>query len=149
MMSELSDYGVGNRARWQFSLRVLFVLTAIVAAVVAFAANYPTLFLALLFAFPWLLMESGIVAAFTGPAARAKHPVLSVVMLSVSGGFCIVFSIVLWWSVFSSSRAMPFWAPMIPAILFGGLGCFLFYLLRETGRTASKTNNDLSAADTS
>jgi hypothetical protein len=137
-----------TKRRWQFSLRVLFILTAVVAAVVAFAANYPILFLAILFAIPWLFMESGIVAAFSEPAARAKHPVLSVVILSLSGSFCIVYSIVLWWSVFSSSRATPFWAPMIPAILFGGLGCFLLYLLRATGRTTADTNNDPSAPDT-
>jgi hypothetical protein len=151
MKSDPPDRSATTKTRWQFSLRAVMILTALVAIIVAFAANYPGLALAILCGTVWVLFESGaigqIVCALSEPKVYVRHPILATVTWFLTGTFCLAATGVFLWAAFSPKSSAPFWAPLIPALLFGGFGSYCIYLLWNSLRNPPNPVDEKSLSD--
>jgi hypothetical protein len=120
-------------SRWQFSLRALLILTAVVAAVTAFAANYPSIALMIVFGTGWLLFESGaifdLVLHLSEPRVFARHAILATVMLSVTGLLSLAICGCFVWLLFRQREVVPFLLQLMMAVIFGGLGGYCAWQL--------------------
>ena len=115
-----------NSSRWQFSIRGLLVLTAIVSLVLAFAVNLPDVFrIMLIVAAPVLVVAAVLQSA--NFATSDRRPRLSVLSWSVLGAFFAMYAVALFRLLFQ------------PGVdddggLFIGLGlmggCFLICMYR-------------------
>ncbi len=125
-----------KRKIWRFSLLGLFVFVTLVAAVVAFAANYPTLAVLITIGTAWVLLESGIMFHISKPSVFLRHPFLvagaslftGFASFALSASACIT----LWRSPAEN------WLALIPILLFGVLGVFCLrpiWLLIKRSRT--------------
>ena len=123
-----------NGNLWQFSLRSLFVVTAIVAAVTAFVANYPIVALLIVFAMFYVLLESGAVFIFSEPKMHRRFPRLAAVVWLFVGFVSVVFSGRLFWLQFTTLDAYSRVLSLFYALLFVGLGFYCIWLFWKSVR---------------
>ena len=140
-----------TKTHWQFSLRAVLILTAIISVVMACAANYPEIALIALCATVWMLFASGgmgqIVVALSRPAVYSRYPILATFTWLVSGLLCVAASGVFWWAALSPQSQAPFWGPLMPALWFGAFGCYCLYLLWRSLRRPPTPDDEQTTAD--
>jgi hypothetical protein len=139
-----------SKTRWQFSLRAILILTAILSVIVAFTSNYPGIALIILCGTIYVLFESGaivsIILGFSQPATYAKHPIFATFTWLITGLFCLALSGMFWWSALSPKSQAPFWAPLIPALGSAAFGGYCLYLLYRSIRHPPSADDKESGA---
>jgi hypothetical protein len=132
--------------RWQFSLRALLVLTALVAVVAAIVANYPWIALLIAGGTLWMMFETGmifnIVAALSEPAAYARHPFLAAITGSVAG--IVSFAIggfFIWLAIANNSSFRKLMGPLLFAAISVGFGVFCFRLVWLAFKGSSESDD--------
>jgi hypothetical protein len=112
-----------KRNIWQFSIGGLLVFTTLLAFVVAFVANYPTVAFLIMFGGLWVLFESGaivqLIQVLSEPSVYLRHPFIAAGVSLVTGLPCLVFSAACFFVVADPNSSK---LALIPAVLFGVLG---------------------------
>ncbi|MEX2092140.1 MAG: hypothetical protein WD971_05655 [Pirellulales bacterium] len=124
---------MANINRWQFSLRALLILTALVAAVTALAASHPGVALLIVLGTTYVLFESGaiveIVVYLAKPHVFARHPLLATVVWIVVGLISFAISSCFVWMLLHSKEVGSILGLLLAAILCGGFGSYCGWLL--------------------
>ena len=128
------------------------VFMTIVAAIVAFIANYPFIALTILAGTVWVMSGPIVdaVIALEKPRVYVRYPILAIFTWFLVGTLSLTISGILWWGIVHANAAMEFWSAMIFALLFSGFAIHFYRLLwvygrrNRTARASRHSNSDSS-----
>jgi hypothetical protein len=117
-----------KKSIWRFSIGGLLVFTAVVAGVVAFAANYPAIAFLVACGAAWLLVESQVLFniqagdELTKPSWSTRHPFIVAGLCLFVGAVALFFCVGGWYMIWTNPS--PNWWGLIPVAFFGIIGIF-------------------------